>query len=88
VPHFIRTHYANSSTGLMNEWNVFKKKNPKAKLVCIDIQAEASTQAPDNKDIMNVGGWSDSVFSVVDNFVNDGDKKDFAEIVRQTPLSD
>jgi 60 kDa SS-A/Ro ribonucleoprotein len=88
VPHFMRNHYANSSTGLMNEWSVFKKKNPKAKLVCVDIQAEASTQAPDSKDILNIGGWSDSVFSVVDNFVNGDDRRDFAEIVRQTPLSD
>jgi 60 kDa SS-A/Ro ribonucleoprotein len=88
VPHFMRNHYANSSTGLMNEWSVFKKKNPKAKLVCVDIQAEASTQAPDSKDILTIGGWSDSVFSVVDNFVNGDDRRDFAEIVRQTPLSD
>ena len=33
--------------------------------VCIDLQPYTTTQAPDRSDILNVGGFSDAVFSVV-----------------------
>jgi hypothetical protein len=35
------------------------------KFVCIDLQPYGTTQAPDRSDILNVGGFSDAVFSVV-----------------------
>lgn len=41
------------------------------KLVCIDLQAYTTTQAPDRSDILNVGGFSDAVFSVVASFLSD-----------------
>lgn len=58
------------STKLMEEWRKFKKRNPNAKLVCIDVTPGATVQALDDKDILNVGGFSDNVFSVIHNFVN------------------
>lgn len=56
------------STGTMAEWEVFKRRNPKAKMVCIDIQAYGSTQAKENKDVLNVGGFSDDVFTIISEF--------------------
>ena len=56
-------------TATIREWNEFKKRNPKAKLVCIDIQPYGTTQAQERPDILNVGGFSDSVFQVVDLFL-------------------
>jgi 60 kDa SS-A/Ro ribonucleoprotein len=41
------------------------------KLVCIDLQPYTTTQAPDRSDILNVGGFSDAVFSVVASFLRD-----------------
>jgi len=38
------------------------------RLVCIDLQPYATTQAPDRSDILNVGGFSDVVFEVVAAF--------------------
>ena len=35
---------------MMVEWEKLKTRNPKAKLVCIDIVPNVSTQAPDRKD--------------------------------------
>ena len=61
----------NPGTSVMNEWNEYKRRNRKAKLVCIDIQPYASTQAPDSPDILNVGGFSDAVFDVVSGFASD-----------------
>lgn len=67
-------HYR--STATMTEWNKFKTRNPNAKLVCIDIQPVASTQAHDREDILNVGGFSDQVFDVIEKFVDLGNNKD------------
>jgi 60 kDa SS-A/Ro ribonucleoprotein len=43
-------------------------KNPSAKLVCIDLQPNRTTQALERKDVLNVGGFSDEVFEVVERF--------------------
>jgi 60 kDa SS-A/Ro ribonucleoprotein len=63
------SYYGRRGTGTMNEWNVFKKRNPKAKLVCIDIQPNGTAQALERPDILNVGGFSDAVFQVIDLFL-------------------
>jgi 60 kDa SS-A/Ro ribonucleoprotein len=57
------------ATAMMQEWSVFKRRNPKAKLVCIDIQPYGTTQAVEHEDILNVGGFSDTVFSMMAAFV-------------------
>src|SRR5262249_48051382 len=57
-------------TATMAEWNAFKARNPRAKLVCIDIQPNAHTQAPNRDDILNVGGFSDAVFDVIAAFAS------------------
>jgi 60 kDa SS-A/Ro ribonucleoprotein len=60
----------NSGTETMKQWNEFAARNPQAKLVCIDIQPYAHTQAQERADILNVGGFSDQVFSLVSEFAN------------------
>ncbi|HLF94993.1 MAG TPA: RNA-binding protein, partial [Planctomycetota bacterium] len=57
----------NGST-LMHEWSMFRERNPQARMVCMDLQPGATTQAMDRADILNVGGFSDSVFEVVAEF--------------------
>jgi hypothetical protein len=64
------------STGVMTEWQRFVENQHRLgvtapKLVCIDIQAYGSTQAPDRDDILNVGGFSDAVFNVVASYLSD-----------------
>jgi 60 kDa SS-A/Ro ribonucleoprotein len=56
------------ATGLQAEWQIYKKRNPKAKLVLIDIQPGNNTQAKESKDVLNVGGFADSVFEIVAAF--------------------
>ena len=56
------------STQMMRQWSAFKAYNPAAKLVCIDIQPNATTQAQECADVLNVGGFSDEVFEVVNAF--------------------
>jgi 60 kDa SS-A/Ro ribonucleoprotein len=59
------------STNMMYLWNQYKVNNPNAKLVCIDITPNATSQAIERKDILNIGGFSDNVFTMIDLFVND-----------------
>jgi 60 kDa SS-A/Ro ribonucleoprotein len=58
----------NRGTETMKQWNEFKLRNAKARLVCIDIQPYAHTQAAERADILNVGGFSDQVFTLVSEF--------------------
>jgi len=56
-------------TATMAEWQRFKARNPAAKLVCIDLQPYATTQAQERADILNIGGgFSDAVFDVIARF--------------------
>lgn len=45
------------ATRTMSEWAAFKRRNPAAKMVCLDLQPCADTQAPDGGDVMNIGGF-------------------------------
>jgi len=56
------------ATAMMQEWAAFKRRNPNAKLVCIDIQPYGTTQAAEQTDILNIGGFSDAVFSLIAAF--------------------
>jgi 60 kDa SS-A/Ro ribonucleoprotein len=55
-------------TETMRQWSVFKRFNPQARLVCIDIQPYATVQASEREDILNIGGFSDQVFQVIAAF--------------------
>lgn len=68
--------YRRNGTAVMNEWKVYKARNPKAKLVCIDIVPNATVQAQANPDILNVGGFSDQIFDVIAKFIENGNDKD------------
>jgi 60 kDa SS-A/Ro ribonucleoprotein len=60
--------FGHNSTSMQLEWVNFKKNNPKAKMVCLDIQPYDSTQVIETPDVMNIGGFSDTVFNLVGDF--------------------
>jgi 60 kDa SS-A/Ro ribonucleoprotein len=69
------------ATATMAEWNRLKNRCPAAKLVCIDLQPYGTTQAKERKDILNVGGFSDSVFETLSRFAaGDGERAWVAEV--------
>jgi 60 kDa SS-A/Ro ribonucleoprotein len=59
---------AGRGTATLEQWNVFKGRNPKAKMVCIDLAPNQTTQAAEAADILNIGGFSDHVFEVIAQF--------------------
>lgn len=59
------------ATAMAVEWAAFKSRNPGAKLVCIDLSPRKNCQVPDSSGVLNVGGFSDKVFDVVQAHVDD-----------------
>jgi len=79
------SYFGGGATGVMEQWKKFSERQRKngvsdPKLVCIDIVAGSTTQAPERQDILNVGGFSDAVFRVVDSFLRPGSDRFLSEI--------
>lgn len=75
------------STGVMTAWEAFVANQRKLagkeacpKLVCIDLQPYRTVQACERADIMNIGGYSDSVFNVISSFLAHNDQRFVAEV--------
>lgn len=59
------------ATETLRQWSEFRRRNPKARLVCVDIQPYAHSQAPETSgEILNIGGFSDEVFKLVARFAS------------------
>ncbi len=75
------------STGVMTAWEAFVAnqrklagKEASPKLVNIDLQPYQTVQACERADIMNIGGFSDSVFNVISAFLADNNRRFVAEV--------
>lgn len=66
----VKRPWGSSGTETMAAWAKVKKRNPRAKLVCIDIQPYPTTQAKSRADVLNVGGFSDAVFGTIAAFLD------------------
>ena len=74
-------------TAMMAAWDVLRLRNPQARLVCLDIQPYASTQVQERADVMNIGGFSDTVFQLIAGFA-DGSMAPghWVEVIEQVAL--
>ena len=71
---------------MAQEWKVFQKRNPKAKLIGIDLGSDDGTvQVGDTPNVLNIPGFSDSVFDVVSRFVNE-DSAHFTKVINEVEL--
>jgi 60 kDa SS-A/Ro ribonucleoprotein len=68
--------FGGSATETMRQWDKFKHRNPPAKMICIDIQPNATAQAVERADIINVGAFSDQVFSLIADVAHGRSSKD------------
>jgi 60 kDa SS-A/Ro ribonucleoprotein len=57
-----------AATASQQAWQRLRRRNPAARLVCIDLQPYPDTQLADEASVLNVGGFSDAVFGLVDRF--------------------
>ncbi len=84
-PHAYGRHGA---IGVMTEWQRFVQNLMRfsghvissPKLICNDLQPYTSTQAPNRSDILNIGGFSDAVCSVVAAFLGEDTGQFVAEV--------
>lgn len=78
---------AGRGTATLREWELFRHRNPAARLVCIDLQPYGHTQTPDREDVLNVGGFSDVVFELLADFARGRlDAPRWVEAIEQTEL--
>lgn len=73
------------ATATMREWEQLKRRNPNARLVCVDIQPHGTTQATGRPEILNVGGFSDAVFDTIARFAL-GQTRDWVEMINETEV--
>lgn len=72
----------NGASQTMREFARIKAGNANARLVCIDLQPYTHSQAPNRPDVMNVGGFSDAVFEVINQFVAfGGDHRHWVDVI-------
>ncbi len=79
--------FGGSGTETMKQWNAFQSRNENVKLVCIDIQPYAHAQAKERADILNVGGFSDQVFTLVAEFAGGTlDAEHWVDVIEKVEL--
>jgi 60 kDa SS-A/Ro ribonucleoprotein len=79
---------ASGSTGVMTEWQQFVQNQMRLqgdmsthpRMICIDLQPNQTTQAPERSDILNIGGFSDAVFDVIAAFLTSDSGRHVAEV--------
>lgn len=64
---------AYASTETWRLWQRLKQRNPKARLVCIDLQPNPTAQVPERADVLTIGGFTDEVYARIADFVAGGD---------------
>lgn len=69
-------YYGRGST-TMQAWADYKSRNKNARLVLLDLTPTSNTQVKDNRDILNVGGFSDAVFDTIAGFTQSRGREDF-----------
>lgn len=60
-----RSRHWNNPAATLQEWKIFKQRNKGARMICIDLVPNGTTQAKESNDIINVGGFSDEVFKLI-----------------------
>jgi len=60
--------WGSRGTGTANEFAKFKRRNPGAKMINIDIAPYGTTQVKESKHAFNIGGFSDNVFNVIEAY--------------------
>jgi len=79
--------YGGDGTAMMHEWEELRSRNPKAKLVCIDVQPGVTHQALEGRsEILHVSGWNDSVFKVTAAFLG-GDTGSWLDVIENIDLA-
>lgn len=75
--------WAGRAYGTAEQWLVYKRRVPSAKLINIDLVPNTHSQVPDNKDVMNIGGFSDAIWPAIVGFIS-GSGADFVSTIEES----
>lgn len=73
-------------TNTFKTWEQIKQINPSAKLICHNVYIDGTTPAPSRKDILNIGGWNDMVFDMIDIFTKYPNAGDWTDMINSVEL--
>jgi 60 kDa SS-A/Ro ribonucleoprotein len=63
-------------------WMEYSSRHKSAKLACVDLQPQDTTQVPDQRGrVINVGGWNDPMFRVLGDFFTRDTSINFVQMV-------
>jgi 60 kDa SS-A/Ro ribonucleoprotein len=79
-------HGITGATQMQGQWDLLKGRNPNAKLVCLDLAPHNTSQVVSRPDTFGVGGFSDQVFSMINDFVTGSSKNQWVDIINQVEL--
>jgi 60 kDa SS-A/Ro ribonucleoprotein len=72
-------------TPMNQQWEAYKRRVKDAKMALIDIQPYPNTQLRNSADVMNIGGFNDSVFDVISRFFA-GENTDFVKVIESVNI--
>lgn len=73
-------------TQMQSQWALLKIQNPNAKLVCLDLAPHNTDQVVSRSDTFGIGGFSDQVFTMINDFVTGSSKNQWTDIINQVEL--
>ena len=76
----------NGGTDMQAAWLTLKKKNPQAKLFCIDLTPNVTAQAENGPDRLNVGGFSDEAWRIFERFMETGSGSSWTDEIERVEL--
>jgi 60 kDa SS-A/Ro ribonucleoprotein len=82
---FGRSSYG-GGTGSAAVWSQIRARNPKAKMVCIDIATSGTTQVHDGHGVMNIGGFSDQIWTTISRFISGAGPQTWVEEIKAVNL--
>ena len=77
-------HQLFRGTDMADLWVKYKQYKPTAKLVCVNLTPDETTQVHEQPEVLNIGGFSDAVWDVIANFA--ASKKSWVDTVNEVTL--
>lgn len=74
------------ATQMQGQWDLLKIRNPNAKLICLDLAPHNTSQVVNRADTFGIGGFSDQVFTMINDFVTGSSKNQWIDIINQVEL--
>jgi len=81
---FNASGYTGRATGMAHQWRLLQKRCPNAKMVCIDLTPNKTAQVLNERNVANVGGFSDAVFDFIATFASNNQQ--WADRINVVPL--